>query len=81
MSYNGHMSDYDRVLTALHELYNGKGKDMVASQALGYLSGAVPSAGRDHQGIADAIRELFNIQLSAADVQALWEQKLRMDSR
>jgi hypothetical protein len=41
----------------------------------------VPSAGGDHQGIADAIRELFNITLSAADVQAVWEQKLRLDSR
>jgi hypothetical protein len=75
------MSDYDRVLRALHDLHGGKGSDMAASQALGYLSSAVPSAGGDHQGIADAIRELFNVKLSAADVQALWEQKLRLDSR
>jgi len=75
------MSDYDRVLSALHDLHGGKGKDMLAAQALSYISSAVPGAGGDHQGIADAIRELFNIQLSAADVQAVWEQKLRLDSR
>jgi len=79
MRYDAAMSDYSRLQEALHAHYAGRPVETIAAQALGYLASAAPSAGGDYQGIADAIRELYGISLSAADVQTLSEEKQRLE--